>query len=102
MAHPPSSARFSPGDLITHRLFGYRGVVGDVDADFQLSDEWYENVARSRPPRDVKNTQILNAGYHDTETMFFRMLVSMIKRTMLFRMLVTMIKKHIYKKISLP
>lgn len=39
--------------MIEHRLFGYRGVVIDVDPVFQLSDEWYENVARSRPPKDA-------------------------------------------------
>ncbi|MEN8161371.1 MAG: heat shock protein HspQ [Myxococcota bacterium] len=46
-------ARFSIGDVIEHRLFGYRGVVVDVDASFGLSDEWYEEVARSRPPKDA-------------------------------------------------
>jgi heat shock protein HspQ len=45
-------ARFSPGQLIHHRLFDYRGVVVDVDATCQASDEWYEEVARTRPPRD--------------------------------------------------
>ncbi len=47
-----SDVRFSPGQLVRHRLFHYRGVVVDVDPAFQLSDEWYEQVARSRPPRD--------------------------------------------------
>lgn len=46
-------ARFAVGEVIEHRLFGYRGVVLDVDAEFQLSDEWYEEVARSRPPKDA-------------------------------------------------
>ena len=45
-------ARFSIGDVIHHRLFDYRGVVFDVDPYFMLSDEWYETVARSRPPKD--------------------------------------------------
>jgi len=45
-------ARFSVGELVSHRLFGYRGVVVDVDATFQLTDEWYEAMARSRPPKD--------------------------------------------------
>jgi len=47
-----SEARFAPGQLVRHKRFEYRGVVVDVDATFQLSDEWYEQVARSRPPRD--------------------------------------------------
>ena len=46
------AARFAPGQLIAHRLFSYRGVIADVDATFQLSEEWYEQVARSRPPKD--------------------------------------------------
>ena len=40
------------GQLIHHRLFGYRGVVVDVDPTFQGTEEWYEAVARSRPPKD--------------------------------------------------
>lgn len=47
-----TKARFAVGDLIQHRLFGYRGVVVDVDPTFQSTDEWYEAVAKSRPPKD--------------------------------------------------
>lgn len=45
-------SKFSVGDLIHHRLFDYRGVIVDIDAAFQLTDEWYEAVAKSRPPKD--------------------------------------------------
>jgi len=45
-------AKFSIGQCIRHRLFAYRGVIVDVDPVFQGTDEWYENVAHSRPPRD--------------------------------------------------
>jgi len=45
-------AKFSIGQCIQHRLFAYRGVIVDVDSAFQGTDEWYEAVARSRPPRD--------------------------------------------------
>jgi heat shock protein HspQ len=48
----PSEARFAVGQRIHHRMFDYRGVVFDVDPVFAGSDEWYEEVARSRPPRD--------------------------------------------------
>ena len=47
-----ANARFSPGDLVHHKLFDYRGVIVDVDPQMMLSDEWYETVARSRPPKD--------------------------------------------------
>jgi len=47
------SADFSIGQLVQHRLFSYRGVVFDVDADFQGTEEWYENNANAgEPPKD--------------------------------------------------
>ena len=49
---PPHPARFSVGQVIHHKHFDYRGVIVDVDATFQGTDEWYEQMARSRPPRD--------------------------------------------------
>ena len=45
-------ARFQVGQPVHHKLFDYRGVVVDVDADFQGSDEWYETMARTKPPKD--------------------------------------------------
>ncbi len=44
-------AKFSIGQCVHHRLFDYRGVIVDVDAEFLGQDEWYEAVARSRPPK---------------------------------------------------
>ena len=44
-------AKFSIGQCIQHRLFDYRGVIVDVDPEFSGTDEWYESVAKSRPPR---------------------------------------------------
>jgi heat shock protein HspQ len=49
---PDSKAKFSVGELIHHLLFDYHGVIFDVDAEFQGSEEWYAQMARSRPPRD--------------------------------------------------
>lgn len=49
MSEPPS---FAVGDIVRHRKFGYRGVVCGCDAAFSLSEEWYEAVALSRPPKD--------------------------------------------------
>ncbi len=44
--------KFSIGQCIHHQLFDYRGVIVDVDPVFQGSTEWYDAVARSRPPKD--------------------------------------------------
>ena len=45
-------AKFGIGQIVGHLRFEYRGVVVDVDASYQGSEEWYHEVARSRPPRD--------------------------------------------------
>ncbi len=45
-------ARYNVGQILHHKLFDYRGVVVDVDPSFQSSDEWYELMARTRPPKD--------------------------------------------------
>jgi heat shock protein HspQ len=47
-----TQVKFSVGELVHHRLFGYRGVIVDVDQNFQGSEEWYEVVAKSRPPKN--------------------------------------------------
>jgi heat shock protein HspQ len=47
-----SSARFNIGQLVEHVKAGYRGAIFGVDAEFALSEEWYDTVAKSRPPKD--------------------------------------------------
>ena len=57
-----SQARFHVGQVVHHLRFDYRGVVVDADATFQGSDQWYEQVARSRPPRDAPWYHVLVDG----------------------------------------
>lgn len=47
-----TKAKFCIGQLIYHKLFNYRGIIIGVDLEFQNTDEWYETMARSRPPKD--------------------------------------------------
>ena len=61
-----SQARFAPGDVVRHRRFDYRGVVFDADPVFSGSDAWYEEVARSRPPRDAPWYHVLVDGASHT------------------------------------
>jgi len=56
------SAQFAIGQIVNHKLFGYRGVVADVDAFYQGSDEWYEVMALSKPPKDRPWYHILVDG----------------------------------------
>lgn len=60
-------AKFHIGQLIHHKLFDYRGVIVDVDPVFQGSDEWYDQVARSRPPKDQPWYRVLvHQAQHET------------------------------------
>ena len=47
------SARFSIGDVVRHRLYPFRGVIYDVDAEFSNTQQWYEAIpAELRPAKD--------------------------------------------------
>ena len=56
------TAKFFVGQIVHHKKFDYRGVVFDVDATFQGTDEWYELVARSRPPKHMPWYHVLVDG----------------------------------------
>jgi heat shock protein HspQ len=46
-------ARFGIGDVVRHKLHGFRGVIFDVDPVFANSEEWYDSIPEeSRPPRE--------------------------------------------------
>lgn len=47
-----TKAKFCIGHLIHHKHFDYRGIIVGVDLEFKNSDEWYEKMAKSKPPRD--------------------------------------------------
>ena len=44
-------AKFSIGDVVKHRHFNFRGVIYDVDFEFNNSEEWYEAIPKDVRPR---------------------------------------------------
>ena len=44
--------RFSIGQIVDHRRFEYRGLIVQVDDEFRGTEEWYQQMAKSQPPRD--------------------------------------------------
>ena len=44
--------KFNVGQIIHHRLFDYRGVIVDVAPEFMGTEEWYDTVAKTHPPKD--------------------------------------------------
>ena len=60
------TCRFCVGQIVDHLKFGYRGVIFDVDPHFSGTDEWYEQVARSRPPKDAPWYRVMPDGSEHT------------------------------------
>jgi heat shock protein HspQ len=47
------SAKFQIGQVVKHRLFPFRGVVFDIDPEFNNTEEWYNSIpAEVRPRKD--------------------------------------------------
>ena len=49
-APPIVHARFSIGDVVQHRRFGFRGVIFDIDPVFANSEEWYQAIPEEARP----------------------------------------------------
>lgn len=43
-------SRYAVGQTVTHALLRYRGVVVSIDAEWSAEGDWYDAVARARPP----------------------------------------------------
>ena len=44
-------AKFSIGDVVKHKHFDFRGVIYDVDFEFNNSEEWDESIPKNVRPR---------------------------------------------------
>ena len=50
---PVSSASFTIGDIVRHRVFDFRGVIFDVDPVFANTEEWYDSIPEAiRPAKE--------------------------------------------------
>ena len=49
MAHV--TAKFHIGMPVKHRIYGFRGIVFDVDPEFDNTEEWYESIPEDVRPR---------------------------------------------------
>ncbi len=47
------AAKFHLGQVVRHRIFAFRGLIYDVDPEFDNTDEWYEAIpSKIRPHKD--------------------------------------------------
>ena len=62
---------FNIGDIVKHRIYPFRGVIVDVDAEFSNTEEWYKSIpAEIRPSRKqpyyhlmAENTETFYTAY---------------------------------------
>lgn len=48
-----ASAKFSLGQVVRHRVHSFRGVIFDVDPQFNNTEEWWESIPEGiRPAKD--------------------------------------------------
>jgi len=59
-------ARFIIGQQIRHVRFSYRGVIFSVDPVFLGTDEWYAQMAISKPPKNAPWYHVLVHGADHT------------------------------------
>ena len=61
------TARFFIGQIVRHRLFPFRGVIFDVDPEFDNTEEWYQSIPEDVRPRKDQPFYHLFAENSDSE-----------------------------------
>jgi len=62
-----SSAKFAIGQVVRHRLFDFRGLIFDVDPEFDNTEEWWLSIPEDARPRKDQPFYHLFAENADTE-----------------------------------
>ena len=79
------NAKFSIGEVVKHRHFDFRGVIYDVDFEFNNSEEWYQSIPKEVRPRKDQPFYHLLAESNDVtlRSICFRtkFIIRSIKRT---------------------
>ena len=58
-------AKYHLGQIVKHRKHPFRGVVFDVDPEFNNTDEWYESIPEeSRPVKEQPYYHLLAENDH--------------------------------------
>lgn len=58
ICHP----HFAPGQIVRHKIHGYRGLIFDVDGRFAESPEWLEKLEATHPVDDMPWYHVLVDG----------------------------------------
>jgi|SRR5690349_5450866 heat shock protein HspQ len=61
------NAKFGIGQVVRHRLFSFRGVIFDVDPEFNNTEEWWNSIPEEIRPRKDQPFYHLLAENEETE-----------------------------------
>ena len=61
------TAKFTIGQVVRHRLFPFRGVVFDIDPEFDNTEEWWLSIPEEVRPRKDQPFYHLFAENAETE-----------------------------------
>ena len=60
-------AKFQIGQVVKHRVFPFRGVIFDIDPEFNNTEEWWQSIPAEVRPRKDQPFYHLFAENADTE-----------------------------------
>ncbi len=61
------NAKYKIGQVVRHRFFPFRGVVFDIDPEFNNTEEWYQSIPADVRPRKDQPFYHLLAENAETE-----------------------------------
>ena len=61
------TAKFQIGQIVRHRIHSFRGVIFDVDPEFNNTEEWWLSIAEEHRPRKDQPFYHLLAENSETE-----------------------------------
>jgi heat shock protein HspQ len=61
------TAKYGIGQIVRHRFFEFRGVIFDVDPEFNNTEEWYNAIPEKMRPRKDQPFYHLLAENEETE-----------------------------------
>ena len=61
------TAKFQIGQVVKHRVFPFRGIIFDIDPEFNNTEEWWQSIPAEVRPRKDQPFYHLFAENADTE-----------------------------------
>ena len=61
------NAKYRIGQVVRHRIYPFRGIIFDVDPEFDNTDEWYDSIPEDVRPRKDQPFYHLLAENEETE-----------------------------------